>query len=418
MEMSETMLKKKRWQSLWGAMAGWTLDAADWMMLALALPLIQKEFGLSLASVGLLATVTLAGAAIGGSLVGVVADYLGRVKVLTYTMVWYAVFTAACGFAQSFEQLLALRFIVGIGLGGEWGVGAALVSEYWPDKYRARATSFVHSGWPIGYGLASLAFMYIVPMSGWRALFWVGIVPAFIAVAVRLSVPEPQEWVEQNRKRQEASEKKTEVVKFPLVTLFSGIYLRRTILGIAFTSATLMAYWGSATWLPSYLYQAKGLDIVKTGTYLIVLNVGAFFGYQFLGWVADMKGRRFSFGLAMAASIVVTVIYMTLDNPQALLMFGPVFGFFTYGYFGIFGAFLSELFPVEARATGTSFVYNIGRGISMLSPYIIGFVAQAYGLAIGLGTTAAFYVIAMIAIFLLPETKRESVQEKAAVAEA
>lgn len=402
MENDEALAKSRRWSSIWAAMAGWTLDAMDWMMLALALPLIGSEFHLSLGEMGMLATATLAGAALGGSLVGIAADYYGRVRVLMWTMIFYAAFTAACGFAQSYEQLLALRFFTGIGLGGEWGVGAALVSEYWPKHQRARATAFVHSGFPIGYGLAALAFMYITPEYGWRALFWLGIIPAFVAMWVRISVPEPDEWVQAEKQRAAGDPS----LKFPLVALFSGPQLRITLLAIAMTSGALMAYHGAASWLPSYLAKAKGLDIVKTGGYLIVLNAGAFFGYQFFGWLADVKGRRFAIISALVACIAATIVYVSLDDPQQLLLFGPIYGFCTYAIFGIFGAYISELFPANARATATSVVFNLGRGVSMMSPYLIGTMVAGYGWTVGLMLTAVYNLLAVIAVFLLPETQK------------
>lgn len=188
--MTESALEKsRRWKSLIAAMLGWTLDAGDWMMLALALPMIGMEFSVSLTGQGLLGTSTLLGAIFGGVIIGLLADRFGRVHVLMITMVFYAIFTAACGFAQNYTQLLVIRFLVGVGLGGEWGVGATLVSEYWPADKRARATSLVHSGWPIGYGLAAVAFMVLVPVYGWRSLFYLGIIPAFIAIWVRFAVP-------------------------------------------------------------------------------------------------------------------------------------------------------------------------------------------------------------------------------------
>lgn len=398
---TSTSIGKKQWTSLIAAMLGWTLDAMDWMMLALALPHIQNTFGITLAKAGLLSTATLAGAAIGGIIVGIIADYLGRVRVLMFTMAWYAIFTALCGFAQSWEQLMVLRFIVGIGLGGEWGVGAALVSEYWPAQHRAKATSLVHSGWPVGYGLAALLYILLVPNYGWRSLFFAGILPAFIAIWVRLSVPEPEAWLETRASRQDNAVKQP---SFPLATLFSLKYVRLTLLAMLLASGALMAYWGAATWLPSFLAKAKGLNIVKTGTYLIVLNAGAFFGYQFFGWLADTRGRRTAFTLGMTLSIIAVLVYVSIKQPSTLLLFGPVYGFITYGFFGNFGAFISELFPTEARATATNLVFNFGRGMSMLSPYIIGLVGQKYGLGVGLGVTAVFYLIGVIAVLLLPET--------------
>ncbi len=381
---------------------GFTLDAMDWMLLALTLPLIQKTFDFSLPAGGLLATATLAGAAVGGAFIGILADYYGRVRILTWTMGWYAIFTAACGFAQSYEQLLCLRFVVGLGLGGEWGVGATLVSEYWPAKYRGRANALVQSGWCVGYGLASLAFMYIVPAWGWRALFLLGIIPAFIAVWVRRSIPEPQEWIERKQLGAVLSDRKTE---FPLTAMFSRTHIRKTIFCMVFTSGALMAYWGSAAWIPSFLYTTMKLDIVRTGGYLIVLNAGAIVGYQFFGWLADAKGRRFASIAGLSMSVVVTVIYVSIRDPQTLLLFGPVFGFATNGNLATMGSFLTEMFPVELRATATNFLFNVGRAMSMLSPYIIGMVGTVYGLGIGIGVTALLYMMGVFGAWMLPETR-------------
>lgn len=407
MKISGVEISGNQWRSLLGASFGWTLDAMDWMMLALALPLIKTTFNVSLAEVGLLATATLGGAAIGGIFVGMWADYIGRVKVLMITMLWYGITTALCGFAQSYEQLLILRFICGIGLGGEWGVGAALVTEYWPENLRSRATSFVHSGWPLGYGLAALAYMYIVPIYGWRSLFFLGIIPAFIAIWVRFSVPEPEAYVEAKKKRTDAQQSgNTEEAKIPLALLFSAEHRRRTLVACLLTTGALMAYWGSASWLPSFLATTKGLDIVKTGGFLIILNTGAFFGYQFFGWVADTYGRRASFMTGIIGSIIAIVTYVSITDNSVLLWFGPIFGFITYGFFGPFGSFLAELFPPEVRATAASLCFNVGRGMSMLSPFIIGAFATNYGLTYGLGLTAVFNLLALIAVYLLPETRK------------
>jgi MFS family permease len=405
---------RKQWLSLGGAMAGWMLDAMDWMMLALALPLIRNSFNSSLPQLGLLATMTLAGAFVGGIFSGILADYFGRVKMLMFTMIWYGVFTAACGFAQSYEQLLILRTLTGIGLGGEWGVGAALVSEYWPDRHRAKATCLVHSGWPLGYGLAAVAFIFITPTYGWRGLFWVGVIPAFIAIIVRLSVPEPELWLEAKKRRAERGADDADS-KFPLATLFSRQYIRLTLLAIVLAAGALMAYQGAATWLPTYLAKTKGLNIARTGSFIIILNLGAFLGYQFFGWLADVKSRRFAFTIGMSGAIVATLIYVAIGNLQALLYFGPVFGFITYGFFGIFGAFISELFPTKARATATSLIFNCGRLPAMMAPYLIGVVAQTRGLGFGLGTTIVYDMLALVGLFFLPETVKAGVALQATI---
>jgi MFS family permease len=282
------------------------------------------------------------------------------------------------------------------------------VSEYWPDKYRAKCTSLVHSGWPVGYGLATVAYMWVTPHWGWRGLFFIGIIPAIIAIWFRTAVPEPEAWKEASEKR--SADKAEGTSKFPLAQLFRRGHIRLTLLGGVLASGALMAYWGSATWLPSYLVKARGLNIVKTAGFLIFLNSGAFLGYQFFGWLADKHGRRLSFTLGMCGSIIVTLIYVLIGSERGLLYFGPVFGFVSYGFFGPFGAFISELFPAESRATGTTLVFNIGRCASMASPYIIGALAESRGLGFGLGATVIFNLVGLVALFLLPETVKAGVR--------
>ncbi len=394
-----TKVTRESWKCLIAAFVGWALDAMDWMLLALALPLIAKEFGSGMGASGLLGTMTLLGAAISGLFVGMLADKLGRVKMLMFTMFFYALMTALCGFAQSYLQLLVLRFFTGIGLGGEWGVGAALITETWPSKWRAWATSTVHSGFPVGYGLATLAYMYIAPVHGWRWLFFLGVLPAFVAIWIRLSVGEPAPWKASRNNPNE------EQPKLPLTMLFQGVYLKRTIFASIMVGGTLMAYWGMGTWVPSYLVQTKGLDIMKSGSFLLLLNFGGICGHQTFGFLSGRLGRRASLLLGIGSATVATLIYVTIDTPDTLFWFGWVFGWATYGFFGTFGAYLSELYPVEARATGASFTFNTGRAMSMLSPYIIGVTAASYGLGVGLGMTAVFNAIAMLALFMLPETR-------------
>lgn len=410
MKLCGETVTKKQWLSLVGGFSGWTLDAMDWMLLSLMLPLLKLEFNLTLAQTGLLATATLGGAAIGGIIFGVLADYYGRVRMLTYTMIWFAVGTFLCGFTQSFEQLLVLRAITGIGIGGEWGVGATLVSEYWPDKMRARAISIVHSGYSIGYAIAIVATMLLAPAWGWRPLFWLGIVPAFVAIWIRRSVDEPESWVKSKEKRDAGIKLELEEApKFPLKALFSGKSLRITLLGCIFMGGALMANWGINTWLPSYLVSAKGFNMIKSGGFLLVFNLGVLFGYQAYGWLADTRGRRFTFILGLIFGSIATGCYVIINDPQILLFWNFVLGA-SLGYFGTSGAYMSELYPAEMRATGTAFVFNFGRFMSMLSPFIIGALADTYGLGSGLGVTIVFNAIGLIGLLFLPETVRRGIK--------
>ncbi len=396
--LEPTRVTKNSWLTLTAAILGWCLDAMDWMLLALALPLIGKDLGLTLPELGMLGTATLGGAAASGLFVGVLAVKFGRVRLLMVTMLWYAVFTGFCGLANDFWQLLLLRFLTGLGLGGEWGVGAALISDTWPRKYRAWASSAVYNGWPLGYGLASVAFMTVTPLWGWRGLFFLGVLPAIVAIVVRLTVPEPEAWTKSKQAPKAAKP------TAPLRSLFQGPYLRRTILATVMSSGALMTSWACNTWIPSFLYTVKHLDVVRTGSFLIILNLGGMAGHQTFGYLSGKLGRKPSMLLGMALTVVCTLIYINIDSPDAIFWFSPIFGFTTYGYFGTFGSYLSELYPVETRATGVSFTFNMGRGLSMVSPIIVGILAASYGLVFGIGVTVMFTVVAMVALILLPET--------------
>ena len=404
-----------QWKAFFATFAGWSLDAMDWMFVALALPLIMKEWKLDLPSVGLLGGATLLGVGISSFVSGAFADRFGRARAMMLAICGYSVVTVLCGLAQTYTQLLVLRIVCGIFLGGEWSIGATLLNEYWPARLRSRIMSTVQSGWAIGYGVASLLFMVIAPAYGWRALFFVGIVPAFAALLIRKTVPEPEAWVAADRERVEikralragkqVSVEQRQKVAFPLKALFGPDLARYTILSMIVCTSITLAYWGAATWLPTFLATTRKLSIVKTGMYLFWLNVGALVGYQLFGWLGDRNGRRFSLGAGFLASVVVVLVYINLESPRAILWFGPVFGFVTYGFWGMFGVALSELFPTWCRATAVNFCFNFARGIGFFGPYLIGTFAKTYGLTAAISVTSGLYLVAFVALVLVPEPR-------------
>jgi MFS family permease len=275
--------------------------------------------------------------------------------------------------------------------------------------------STVQSGWAIGYGLASLIYMLVAPVYGWRVLFFIGTLPAIFAIFVMKYVPEPEVWVKAKQEREEIEKalrtghevtvEQKKKAAFPLKALFGPSLIRYTLLSIVVCTSVTLAYWGAATWLPTFLATTKGLSIVKTGMYLFWLNVGAVAGYQLFGWLGDKNGRRFSLGVGLVMSVVVVLIYVNLDSPNAILYFGPVFGFVTCGYWGLFGVVLSELFPTWCRATAVNFCFNLARGLGFFGPYLIGAFAQNHGLTAAISLTAILYVIAVVALMFMPEPR-------------
>jgi len=274
----------------------------------------------------------------------------------------------------------------------------------------------VQSGWAIGYGVASLLYMLIAPVYGWRVLFFVGFLPAIVAVLIMKYVPEPEVWVKSDRERREIEKsvrsgqrvtvEQKQKVEFPLKALFGKDLIRYTVLSLVMCTGITLAYWGAATWLPTFLATTRKLSIVRTGYYLFWLNVGAVAGYQLFGWLGDKNSRRFSLGAGFLASIVIVLVYVNLDSPTAILWCGPILGFITYGYWGMFGVVLSELFPTWCRATAVNFCFNFARGIGFFGPYLIGRFANVYGLTAALSLTSALYLVALVALIAMPEPRK------------
>ncbi|MBM3787426.1 MAG: MFS transporter [Acidobacteria bacterium] len=393
-----------QWRTLLAAMLGWMLDALDVMLYSFALLPMQKEFGLTGAQAGTLTTVTLAAAAAGGTLAGILADRYGRTKVLMGSILTYSLFTALIATAQSFEQLLLWRTLVGLGLGAEWSAGTVLVAETWPAAHRGKAIGITQSGWAIGYLAAAGLAALILPTYGWRPLFAIGALPALLALWIRRSVPEPQVW--------------RDSMKTPLRERFRIIFSpplgKYAVLAIGMSSFVLFAYWGLFTWVPAYLATpvekgGAGLSIVRSSAWIAPMQIGALAGYLLFGVLADRFGRRPSFAAFLTGAAIVTVLYGgAARSPQTLLWLGPLVGLFGHGYYSAFGAILSEIFPSTVRATAQGLCYNGGRILSAFAPAVIGAVADRQGLGSALTLTAAFFLIGGVLVFALPETKGRS----------
>ncbi len=399
--------QKYKWKALTGAVLGYIFDAQDFMVLALAIPLLVATWGLDLASAGLIATATIFGAALAGYVWGPAADKFGRKKTLILCLAWFGVFTALCGFATDFMHLVVLRFIAGIGLGGEWIIGAALITEFFPPQERARASSAVQSGWPLGYALALGVNAYLVPTYGWQMLFFSGILSLIAAIYIGVFVPESPAWLKAQINKAEGIEAQSNtVVKVASWTdLLKGKNLKITLLAFGLCASCLVSYWGAGSWIPAYLSAERGLDIKAMSGYMMILNIGGFMGYHAYGLLADKLGRRVNFIFGSIASGAVMIIWVNLSSPTAILWMAGVFGFITYGYWGPLAAFISEQFPTSVRGVGTAFAYASGRMVSALAPFIMGGIAAKYSLGIALGLVSVIYALGAVFAFFMRETK-------------
>jgi MFS family permease len=390
---------KKAWRALFAAQLGWMLDAMDFLLFTFALLSIQKDFGLSKAEITIPISAALIASAVGGIVFGRLADRIGRVRAMTFSILLYSGATAGMATAQNLWQLIAWRVLVGLGMGGEWSCGSVLVAETWPAKHRAKAMGIMQSGWAIGALFAAGLSALVLERFGWRVLFLIGALPAVAAFFIRRNVEEPPLWQATKREPSRWSE------------MFSPRYLRRTLLATLVASSVLVAYWGVTSWLPSFLATpvadgGAGLTLTKGATWLIVLQVGAFLGYITFGWIADRIGRRPAFTLFMiGATAVVPLFAFHARSAMTLLFIGPLVGYFAHGYFSLFGAMLAELFPTRIRASAQGFCYNFGRLISAAAPFAIGAFSTKYTLGSLIAADAVFFALGGVLIWLLPETK-------------
>lgn len=395
-----------RWRALWAAMFGYLLDAMDVLLFVFAVQVLKSEFSLTNAQAGVVTSVTLIASAAGGVAAGVLADRIGRCRTLMLTILTYSIASGLAATSTGLGTLVFWRAMVGLGLGGEWSAGAVLVSESWPSEHRVKATAFMQSGWALGYMTAAVVSAVILPRFGWRALFLVGVLPAVLTLFIRRNVEEPVVW----RRAQTAGRSGR------FGDLFTGRMGRKTLLAVILTAATMFAYWGLFTWLPGFLSAPRaaggaGMTLVSSSLWIFLMQGGAFAGYLTFGTLADRLGRRRVFAFYMLMAGLLTPLYGSLpqllgDSAEtALLLVGPLVGFFGTGYFSMFGAMLAELFPTAIRGTGQGFTYNTGRGISALAPYVIGAAADRAGIGPALGISAGFFLAAGLLVFTLPETR-------------
>jgi putative sialic acid transporter len=404
-------ITRKQWNVLVAAQLGYTLDAMDFVLYLMAIKSLMEAFSFNTAEAGLIASVGLIASAIGGLLFGMAADYFGRTRALMATILIYSFATLGAATAQNFTQLMIWRAAVGIGMGGEWSSGAVLVSETWPAEHRGKAIGIMQSGWALGYILAALATAAVLPTLGWRWLFVLGVLPALFVIWVRRNVDEPAVWIAQREKNNPSRDGSRSSEANTLVAIFSRAFIGRTLKASLLTSLVMFGYWGFSTWLPGFLATSTeeggaGMSVVKSVAWIIPTQIGAFFGYLSFGFISDRIGRRPAFiGFLLAAAVLVPIYGYMARSPWALMATGPLLGFFSHGYFSVFGAMLSELFDTRMRATGQGFTYNVGRILGGLAPYTIGALALTRGLGPALALTSAFFIAGALMILTLPETR-------------
>ena len=389
---------KYRWQVLIMTWLAYLYDSLDLQILAICMPVIISDMKISLADAGLLASATMIGTLVGGILFGWIAENYGRKNAAVWGLAEFGIFTAAVYWVDSWEQLMVLRFLQGIGVGGIWGPIVALVADHWKPKYRARAAGFMLSTFALGGILAATMGRFMLTQVGWRWIFVLTGTAVFAAILFQILVPadpKPARGVKKER--------------ISLSELFDGSLVKITILATIAAACQMGGFWGVASWVPTYLVKERGLSLEYMSYFSIMIYVGAFIGYYFYAYLADKLGRRMALLIAFAADTVIVPFYVFIPDAYFLFWLGPVMGLSFGGIFGLFGSYFAELFPERIRALGGGFAFNVGRGVgAVIMPFTVGALAKTYGLGFGIGICSLIFFIGVLTVYFMPETLKKT----------
>jgi len=376
------------------------LDAMDVMLYSFVLAYLIREFHMSTSTAGLLNSLTLGASAIGGFCFGILADRIGRTRALMASILVYSISSAACGLSHSIPQLALFRFLLGLGMGGEWSSGAALIAETWRAEHRGRALGLMQSAYAIGEAVAAIVVLVVFPRLGWRAVFFVGVLPALLVFWIYRGVPEPELWKNRSHNKKSGG----------LRQLLQKDVFRNGLLATAMNACAMFGYWGLFTWIPGYLslpvsQGGRGLTLVAATTLYLVLSPGKWLGYASFGFFADAFGRRKPYFTYLLVAAILVPFYAVIRSPILLLLLGPLVAFFGTGFFSGYAAIASELFPGEIRAAAMGLSYNLGRGLSAVAPFAVGAIATRFGFLPGFFLLAGAFLAAALLALLLPETR-------------
>jgi len=397
--------------------AGWMFDFYDLILYTFLLIPIGEELHFSNVALSYILGASLAATAIGGIIFGILSDRYGRKNVLQWTILTYSIGTFFCGLATNFLFLIIFRVVTGLGVGGEWATGQTYIGETFPPRLRGRFGAFMQTGAPIGIALASVVGGFISPVIGWRACFFISVLPALIVVFIRKKLPESDMWLERKRLISDgvlSTESLRVEQSNKFLILFSKAYRTIFILSLILAIFDMSAYWFTYTWLPGYLYQERHFSLTKSAEWILVTQAGGFIGYFTFGFVADKLGRRPAYSIysaIMAVGLVmITLMWdMIASTPALILAFMFLVGFGT-GMFGGYGPLFSELFPTTIRNTAMGTAFNLARGVQFFTPVIIAVIAVRYGLSGGISLAALFAILTGLWIWTFPETRGKKLE--------
>jgi MFS family permease len=423
-------LTATQWKTLAAANLGWLFDGFETYALFLTVApamrtLLPPGHEAQIPEyVGLVVAITLLGWGTGGLIGGVLADYIGRKRMMIYAMLAYSIMTGLTALAFDWQSFALLRFVVGIAIGSEWATGSSMMAELWPPNARGRGAGLMQCGLAIGFFLAALIWLFLGELgpNSWRIMFLIGVLPALLTMWVRTSIEESKVWQEADGRRRAARARLSSgaplaageraLTRFTVLDLFASDALRtRVVLLFLMSFATTLAWWGIATWIPPHvgkLAAEAGKSAQAWASYAgMAYNLGALLGYVCLGFAADRIGRKpvtfVYFGLAL---VMTLVLFWWTRGLGLLLLATAINGFFTLGLFSWMPVWLPELFPTRSRATGVAFIFNAPRFIAFLGPLFAGaLIVRLGGFSVGATIISTVYVLGLIITPFLPETR-------------
>lgn len=398
-------------RTFWACVGGYGLDAMDVHLYAFIAPVLILLWGMTNAEAGLLASATLVASSVGGWGAGLIADRIGRIRTLQLTILWFSAFAFLSGFTWDFGSLLVTRTLQGLGFGGEWTIGAILMAETVPARFRGRALGFIQSAWAIGWAAAATLatlLLWLMPAElAWRAIFAAGLLPALFVLLIRGRIPESALYAEAKADR-----------KISPLAIFDRANLSITIRGTLLALGTHGGYYSLTTWLPMLLRTERHMTILASGSYYLILAAGSLLGYWTGAYASDALGRRPTFMLASAgASACVLVATLVPLEGWVMLAFAFPLGFCSSAIYAGLGAQFAELYPTSIRGSGQGFCYNAGRALAAACPAVVGLLSASMPLAQAIALMASgAYAFVILAAASLPETNGQPLRRIGEVA--
>ncbi len=390
------------------SIAGYAFDGMDIMVFALAAPLLLNAWPtLTILQLGVIGTCMLLGMSFGGYIFGPIADKFGRKTALVWCIAFFGITTGLAGFCQDYIQLSILRFLAGLGLGAEWALAGTLLQEFTEPARRAKISSYMMFGWPIGYGLTILISYFLTPYFGWPILYFAGATAVFLAIYIQVAIPESPMWMQLQADKKKGIAAGVPVAEVGMGDLFKSDNIRSFLWVVVLCTSMMITYWSVNTFLPTVLARERGLSPKVYSTFLMVLQFAAAAAYLMGGICAHKFGKRVSMAAFAFLSAVTFYVWLGFEweDDRIFFLCGGANWFVASAIWAILAAYLVEQFPTHIRAVGVAAGFSTGRLISTIVPLAMGAAASQLGLTTVMTAISVFYLIAMIAILMLKESK-------------